>query len=168
MRAIELKEDEIKAVFGQDTWTANNPFYTPTVRAALEKHVTDDSISKNGFTNQMKLTKMGRGIYRFEVDIALSYKKATREDARVYISGQWSKKTGKVAGVTAHWFKSQYERKATPLEVKKAYPSVAACYDDVLKNVCGTLAKLINQYRDDFRAYYSQPGVEHMPQKFFD
>src|SRR5574343_1911708 len=126
MRATELNENDMESVFGQDRFTAKNPFYTPTVQAGLAKYADGNHISKHGFTNQMVLTSLGRGIYRFEVDIALSYKKSTREDARVYVSGQWSKKTGKVAGVTAQWYKAQYERKPTPIAVKKAYPSVAA------------------------------------------
>lgn len=171
MRANELKEDEyygdLQAVFGKDSFTANNPFYTPTLNAAIAKYADGDNISKTGGTNRMRLTSLGRGIYKFELELIIYYKRGTRAEAYIYVTGQWSKKTGKVAGVTAQW---QHFRggKLLPLSVKKSGTSVAAMYDDIVKNACGFLANSIKQYIDSFKAYYSRPGVENMPPKFFD
>ncbi len=93
--------------------------------------------------------------------------------AYIYVTGQWSKKTGKVAGVSAQW---QYRQgaPATVLPIKKAgttegasFPSVAAMYDEIAKVACSDLAKRIKQYWDSFRDYYSKIPI-NSPQKSFD
>lgn len=169
MRSTELKEDkqygDFAELFGDKLWSAENPFYTPTLNAALAKVADGDRVSKTGNVNRMKATSLGRGIFRFEVELIVYYKKSTREEAYVRVTGQWSKKTGKVAGVSAKW---QEFRGAilSPLEVKSSAPSVSELYDNVAAVAVGSLSSSIKQYWDGFAAHYSSLPKNSPPKSF--
>ncbi len=66
MKATDLKEDstngDFKELFGDNLFKATNPFYTPTLNAAIAKFADGEHISKTGGTNRMKATSLGRGI----------------------------------------------------------------------------------------------------------
>lgn len=144
-------QDTMTTLFGANTWTDANPFYS--LRAKVTTLFANTPVT-SAYTNQMFAKQINPNSYLVWGQFILSYNKSVREQSNVLFKCRYNKLTGALTQIELQFCDGEYARSVTPMKARRT-GTVDSMFAEMAAFMGPRIADQCASYWKGFTEYYA-------------